>query len=35
MVAINKQLKELETPLKDEGFDILIIKKDYTQPKST
>ena len=27
MVAINKQIKELETPLKDEGFDSLIVKK--------
>ena len=35
MVAINKQLKELETPLKEEGFDTLIIKKDYVQPKMT
>ena len=35
MAAINKQLKELETPLKEEGFDMLIIKKDYLQPKST
>jgi predicted kinase len=35
MVAINKQVKDLETSLKDEGFDILIIKKDYIQPMST
>ena len=34
-VAINKQIKELETPLKDEGFDSLIVKKDYVQPKAT
>jgi bifunctional polynucleotide phosphatase/kinase len=35
MAAINKQLKEFETPLKDEGFDTLIIKKDYVEPRST
>ena len=34
-VAINKQIKELETPLKEEGFDSLIVKKDYVQPKAT
>lgn len=35
LVAINKQLKELETPTKDEGFDVLVVKKDYIQPKDT
>jgi len=35
MVAINKQLKELETPTKDEGFDQLVIHKDYESPKHT
>ena len=35
LVVINKQLKELETPTKDEGFDVLIVKKDYVQPKDT
>jgi len=34
-VAINKQLKELETPTKDEGFDQLVIHKDYESPKHT
>ncbi|QDI89661.1 ATP-binding protein [Candidatus Nitrosopumilus sp. SW] len=29
LVAINKQLKEFETPNKDEGFDTLIIHKNY------
>jgi len=29
MVVINKQLKEFETPTKDEGFDELIVHKDY------
>ena len=33
--AIYKQLKQLETPLVGEGFDELIIKKDYEQPRST
>lgn len=35
MVVINKQLRELETPTKDEGFDRLIIHKDYEQPRGT
>ncbi|MDH3490267.1 MAG: ATP-binding protein [Nitrosopumilus sp.] len=34
LVAINRQLKDLETPTKDEGFDILVVKKDYEQPKN-
>nr|WP_249111115.1 AAA family ATPase [Nitrosopumilus sp. K4] len=29
LAAINKQLKEFETPNKDEGFDTLIIHKNY------
>ena len=33
LVAINRQLKELETPMKDEGFDMLVVKKDYIQPR--
>ena len=33
--AIYKQLKQLETPLVGEGFDELIVKKDYEQPRST
>ena len=35
LVAINRQLKELETPTKDEGFDVLVVKKDYVQPRTT
>ena len=33
--VIYKQLKQLETPVIDEGFDELIIKKDYEQPRET
>ena len=33
--VIYKQLKLLETPMIEEGFDELIIKKDYEQPRST
>jgi predicted kinase len=33
--VIYKQLKQLETPVIDEGFDELIIKKDYEQPRFT
>lgn len=33
--AIYKQLKQLETPVTTEGFDELIVKKDYEQPRST
>lgn len=35
MVVINKQLKELETPTEDEGFDRLVVHKNYEQPKMT
>lgn len=35
MVVINKQLKELERPTKDEGFDQLIVHKDYESPRDT
>jgi len=35
LVAINRQLKEIETPTKDEGFDVLVVKKDYVQPRDT
>lgn len=35
MVVINKQLRDLETPTKDEGFDELIIHKDYEAPRNT
>ena len=34
-VAINRQIKELETPTKDEGFDNLVVHKDYESPRST
>ncbi|WP_420545826.1 AAA family ATPase [Nitrosopumilus sp.] len=33
--AIYKQLKQLERPVSDEGFDELITKKDYEQPRDT
>jgi bifunctional polynucleotide phosphatase/kinase len=33
--VIYKQLKQLETPVSEEGFDELIIKKDYKQPRDT
>lgn len=32
--AIYKQIKILETPVMDEGFDELIIKKDFEQSKT-
>ncbi len=33
LAVINKQLRDLETPTKDEGFDKLIIHKNYEQPR--
>jgi len=33
LVVINRQLKEIETPTKDEGFETLVVKKDYVQPR--
>jgi hypothetical protein len=33
--VIYKQLKQLETPVIDEGFNELIVKKDYEQPRET
>ena len=33
--VIYKQLNQLETPVIDEGFDELIVKKDYVQPRDT
>jgi bifunctional polynucleotide phosphatase/kinase len=33
--VIYKQIKQLETPVIEEGFDELIVKKDYEQPKDT
>jgi len=35
MTVIYKKLKQLETPVIDEGFDELIVKKDYEQPRET
>lgn len=35
LTVIYKQLKELETPTLDEGFNELIVKKDYEQPRGT
>ena len=33
--VIYKQIKQLETPVMEEGFDELIVKKDYEQPRDT
>ncbi|MCV0431213.1 AAA family ATPase [Nitrosopumilus sp.] len=33
--AIYKQLRQLETPVVAEGFDELVVKKNYEQPRST
>jgi len=33
--VIYKQINQLETPVIAEGFDELIVKKDYVQPKDT
>ncbi|MBA4452240.1 MAG: AAA family ATPase [Nitrosopumilaceae archaeon] len=35
VAVINKQLRDLETPTKEEGFDKLIVHKDYVQPRDT
>jgi len=35
LTVIYKQLKQLETPTSEEGFDELIVKKDYEQPRET
>ena len=35
MAVINKQLKDLETPNKDEGFDKLLVYKNYESPRTT
>lgn len=35
MAVINKQIRDLETPTKDEGFDKLIVHKNYQQPRET
>ena len=33
--AIYRQLRQLERPVAEEGFDELVVKKDYEQPKYT
>jgi len=33
LVAINRQLRDFETPTNDEGFETLAVKKDYIQPR--
>jgi len=33
--AIYKQIRQLETPVAEEGFDELVVKKDYEQPRGT
>ena len=33
--AIYRQIRQLERPVAEEGFDELIVKKDYEQPKYT
>ena len=33
--VIYKQINQLETPLMEEGFDELIVKKDYEHPRDT
>lgn len=35
LAVIYKQIKQLETPVSEEGFDDLIVKKDYESPKDT
>lgn len=35
LAVIYKQIKQLETPVSEEGFDELIVKKDYESPKDT
>lgn len=35
LTAIYKQLRQLETPTTMEGFDELIVKKDYESPRDT
>lgn len=35
MVVINRQLRDLETPNSDEGFDKIIVHKDYESPRDT
>ena len=35
LAVIYKQIKLLETPTEEEGFDKLVVKKDYEQPRYT
>ncbi|MGY5143702.1 MAG: AAA family ATPase [Candidatus Nitrosopumilus sp. bin_32a] len=35
LAVIYKQIRQLETPVSEEGFDELIVKKDYESPKDT
>jgi len=35
LAVIYKQIKQLETPVSEEGFDEMIVKKDYESPKDT
>jgi len=35
LIAINRQLKDFKTPTNDEGFETLVVKKDYIQPRDT
>jgi len=35
LAVIYKQINELEVPTMEEGFDQLIVKKDYEQPRGT
>ena len=35
LTVIYKQIRLLETPTKEEGFDELVVKKDYEQPRDT
>ncbi len=35
LAVIYKQIKQLETPVTEEGFDEMVVKKDYESPKDT
>ena len=32
--AIYRQIRQLERPIAEEGFDELVVKKDYEQPQA-
>lgn len=34
LVTINRQLKEIETPTKDDGFDVLVVKKTMSNQET-